>query len=44
MRWLVAYAKEQGAGKIYLETSNMAKELYKELGFVKMQDMMVYGG
>lgn len=44
VRWLVTQARERGAGKIYLESSNAAKGLYEKLGFAQMGDMMIYTG
>ena len=42
--WLIERAREQGVGKIYLESSNAAKGLYEKLGFAEMGDMMIYTG
>ncbi len=39
-RWLIDQARERGAGKIYLETSDCGRELYKSLGFSKMKDYL----
>lgn len=38
--FLVSAAKKRGITKIYLETSNSARKLYKEIGFTDMPDMM----
>ncbi len=38
--WLIARAKEAGAGKIYLETTPAGKSLYRELGFEEMRDYL----
>lgn len=40
VRWLVGQGLAQGVSKIYLETSNEARELYAGLGFKYMKDMM----
>ena len=36
--WLIDQAKRRGAGKIYLETSESGKKLYRALGFHEMKD------
>lgn len=41
VRWLVGYAKERGAGKIYLETSDSGRPLYESAGFRDMRDYMI---
>ena len=38
--WLVAYAREAGAGKIYLETTDEARGVYAARGFVDMEDYL----
>lgn len=38
--WLIGRAKEKGAGKIYLETSAVAKSLYQSIGFHDMKDYL----
>lgn len=40
VRWLVGQALAQGISKIYLETSDIARKLYADLGFSYMKDMM----
>ena len=40
VRWLVGQALAQGISKIYLETSDVARKLYADLGFGYMKDMM----
>lgn len=40
VRWLVGHALAQGISKIYLETSDVARKLYADLGFGYMKDMM----
>lgn len=40
IKWLVERARETGAEKIYLETSDAGRALYTKLGFVPMPDMM----
>ena len=40
VEFLVDDAKERGAGKIYLESSGIAKKLYHEIGFSDMPDYM----
>lgn len=42
IRWLVKQAQKRGISKIYLETSYMAKHLYRSLGFEIMEDMMIW--
>lgn len=39
---LVDVAKQLGCGKIYLESTDMAKPLYSGLGFTNMENMMKY--
>lgn len=41
VNWLVARAKERGIPKIYLEASGAGCPLYKKLGFVPMEHMMI---
>lgn len=41
---LVDVAKELGCGKIYLESTEMAKPLYGQCGFADMRNMMEYEG
>ena len=38
--WLVNEAKRRGISKIYLETSDAGRALYRALGFVDMPDML----
>lgn len=38
--WLVEQAKRQRAGKIYLETSDAGRAMYRRLRFEEMKDMM----
>ncbi len=38
--WLVDEAARRGAGKIYLESSEAGKTLYRNMGFVPLPDMM----
>ena len=40
IKWLVEQAIGMGISKIYLETSEAGKSLYKKIGFVPMLDMM----
>lgn len=40
VRWLVGQALAQGTSKIYLETSDAARNLYAGFGFKYMKDMM----
>ena len=40
VRWLIGQAKERGVTKIYLETSEKGRPLYREIGFTEMPDMM----
>ncbi len=39
-RWLIERAKERGAEKIYLETSECARTLYHSMGFREMRDYL----
>lgn len=39
---LVGFAREKGCGKIYLETTEMARKLYVGCGFSELKDMMIY--
>lgn len=39
---VVKVAKGLGCGKIYLESTDMAKPLYGECGFIDMENMMKY--
>lgn len=38
VKWLIAQARQRGITKIYLESSECAKAMYKELGFREMKD------
>ncbi|WP_293669873.1 GNAT family N-acetyltransferase [uncultured Parabacteroides sp.] len=38
--WLVEQAKRQNAGKIYLETSDAGRAMYRRLRFEEMKDIM----
>ena len=40
--WLVEQVKQLGAGKIYLETSEIGRVMYEKLRFVEMKDLMKY--
>lgn len=40
VRHLVAEAQQRGCGKIYLETTDHGRPLYREVGFHDMPDMM----
>ncbi|MCD8155564.1 MAG: GNAT family N-acetyltransferase [Clostridiales bacterium] len=42
VQWLVREAKRQGAEKIYLEASEQAYSLYRELGFQDMKGYLKY--
>lgn len=44
IRWLVSKAKQLGITKIFLETSEKGRPLYKEIGFMDMPDMMKLTG
>lgn len=37
---LINFARAKGCGKIYLETTDMARKLYTECGFMPIKDMM----
>lgn len=41
VRWLVQQAVGRHTGKIYLETSEMGRPLYRGLGFTEMPDQMI---
>lgn len=38
--WLVEQARQRGIGKIYLETSDMGRNMYSHLHFEEMKDML----
>lgn len=40
VRWLIGQAEQRGITKIYLETSEDGRPLYREIGFTEMPDMM----
>lgn len=40
VKWLIGQAMQRNISKIYLETSQAGKNLYKKIGFIPMQDMM----
>ena len=40
VRWLIEQAEQRGITKIYLETSEDGRPLYREIGFTEMPDMM----
>lgn len=40
VQWLVNQAVQRNISKIYLETSEAGKNLYKKMGFISMPDMM----
>lgn len=42
VRWLVARAMQLGCGKIYLETTDVARSLYKNIGFSELKGYMKY--
>ncbi|MCC8161672.1 MAG: GNAT family N-acetyltransferase, partial [Lachnospiraceae bacterium] len=42
VEWLLQEAKRCGAGKIYLEASESAYPLYKEIGFCEMDGYLKY--
>lgn len=42
IRKLIAVAKERGCGKIYLESTDMGRTVYRGIGFKEMKDMMKY--
>ncbi len=39
--WLVEQARERHISKIYLETSDVGRPLYEDIGFADMHDMMI---
>lgn len=42
VRWLVGKARELGCDKIYLETTDGARSLYKSVGFKELPGIMKY--
>lgn len=44
VRWLVDEARRRGATKIYLETTESGRPLYRKLGFEPMQDYLSLKG
>lgn len=42
IRRLLTVAKERRCGKIYLETTDMGRAVYRDIGFKEMKDMMKY--
>ncbi len=42
VRWLIDQAQERHITKIYLETSEAGRKLYKQIGFTEMPDMMIF--
>lgn len=42
VRWLVTKARELGCDKIYLETTDGARSLYKSIGFEELHGIMKY--
>lgn len=44
VRWLVDKARNLGCDKIYLETTDCARPLYKSIGFKDLPGMMKYAG
>lgn len=41
IQWLIDRTRSQGITKIYLESSKIAISLYKDIGFVPMEDMLI---
>ena len=41
IEWLIERVRSQGITKIYLESSKMAVSLYKYMGFVPMEDILI---
>ncbi len=41
VNWLVDQAREQGITKIYLETTEPGRQLYEQIGFSDLPDMMI---
>ena len=41
VEWLIKEARRNGVGKIYLETSDAGREMYRHLHFHKMTDLMI---
>lgn len=41
VEWLIGEARRSGAGKIYLETSDAGRGMYRHLHFHKMKDLMI---
>ncbi|MCM1094573.1 MAG: GNAT family N-acetyltransferase [Lachnospiraceae bacterium] len=42
LRHLIQEARAGNCGKIYLETTDMGRSVYNEVGFMDMKDMMKY--
>lgn len=42
VRWLVEKARQLGCDKIYLETTDCARPLYKSIGFNELPGIMIY--
>lgn len=42
VRWLVEKARQLGCDKIYLETTDCARPLYKSIGFSELPGIMIY--
>lgn len=41
VEWLIKEARRNGAGKIYLETSDAGRKMYRRLHFQEMKDLMI---
>lgn len=44
IQWLIRKAREKGANKIYLESSEIGRKIYEIMGFVPMSDYMILSG
>ncbi len=43
VNWLISEAKQRGSTKIFLETSESGKSMYRKLGFSDMKEYMQFG-
>lgn len=43
VRWLVGQARNRGCGKIYLETTEAGRNMYRATGFAEMNGLMILG-
>ncbi len=43
LKYLISASRDRKCGKIYLETTDMARNVYSDIGFHNMKDLMKYG-